>query len=51
MNRPAGCLLWLAIFVVILVVLSVLFGGFQRGTQTNGAPPWPTWVSARAPAT
>jgi hypothetical protein len=44
-------MLWLAIFVVILVVLSVLFGGFQRGTRTGGAPPQPAGLTATAPVT
>jgi hypothetical protein len=38
---PAGCLLWVVILVLILLVLSVLFGGFQRGTKAEpaGRPP------------
>jgi hypothetical protein len=32
-----GCLLWIAIVLAILVVLAVLFGGFQKGTKV-GAP-------------
>jgi hypothetical protein len=38
---PAGCLLWAVILVLILLLLSVLFGGFQRGTKTDpaGRPP------------
>jgi hypothetical protein len=51
-SRSVGCLLWLAIFVVILVALSVLFGGFQLGTKTGGTPPpRPAAVSATARAT
>jgi hypothetical protein len=34
-------LLWVVILVLILLVLSVLFGGFQRGTKAEpaGRPP------------
>ena len=35
-SRAAGCLLWIVILVVLLIVLSVLFGGFQKGTQVRG---------------
>jgi hypothetical protein len=35
-SRAAGCLLWIALLVVLLIVLSVLFGGFQKGTQVKG---------------
>jgi hypothetical protein len=34
---PAGCLLWIVVVVLILLVLSVLFGGFQRGTRAEPA--------------
>jgi len=34
-SRAAGCLLW----VLLLIVLSVLFGGFQKGTQVKGLGP------------
>jgi hypothetical protein len=37
--RAFGCLLWLLVLVVVLIVLSVLFGGFQKGTRVNGEPP------------
>jgi hypothetical protein len=39
-SRLAGCLLWL----LALIILSLLFGGFQKGTRAsgNGAPvPFP----------
>ncbi len=38
-SRPAGCLLWVLALIVVLLVLSVLFGGFQRGSRLNGAAP------------
>jgi len=40
---PAGCLLWVVILVLILLMLSILFGGFQRGTKAEPAG-WPPAV-------
>ena len=52
-SRRAGCLLWVVILLVVLVVLSLLFGGFQMGTKAagHGAPaPRPVTVSRPLPA-
>ena len=38
-RRTMGCLLWLLTLAVVLLVLSLLFGGFQRGTKTGGVRP------------
>ena len=38
-SRAAGCLLWIVLLVVILIVLSVLFGGFQKGTKAGPRGP------------
>jgi hypothetical protein len=38
MPRLIGCLLWLIALVVTLIVLSLLFGGFTKGTKVSGAP-------------
>jgi hypothetical protein len=38
-SRAAGCLLWVALLIVLLIVLSLLFGGFQKGTKANGLGP------------
>ena len=37
--RPkiGGCLLWVLGILVILVILSLMFGGFQKGTKAGGA--------------
>jgi hypothetical protein len=35
-SRAGGCLLWIVLLIVILIVLSVLFGGFQKGTKESG---------------
>jgi hypothetical protein len=36
-SRPVGCLFWILGLIVLLLLLSVLFGGFQNGTKTSGA--------------
>lgn len=36
-SRPVGCLLWLVVLLVILIVTAVLFGGFQKGTKATGS--------------
>jgi ABC-type lipoprotein release transport system permease subunit len=40
-SRTGRVLLWILLIIVALIVLSVLFGGFQKGTKTSGlgAPP------------
>ncbi|MFY9891899.1 MAG: hypothetical protein WAK71_26575 [Streptosporangiaceae bacterium] len=38
MSRPVGCLLWLLALIVVLILLSALFGGFQKGARVSGAP-------------
>src|ERR1700733_10177370 len=37
-RRAMGCLLWLLTLLAVLLVLALLFGGFQRGTKTGGGP-------------
>jgi ABC-type transporter Mla maintaining outer membrane lipid asymmetry permease subunit MlaE len=37
--RLVGCLIWLIALVVILIVLSLLFGGFTKGTKVSGVAP------------
>jgi hypothetical protein len=37
-SRAVGCLLWVVLLIVILVVLALAFGGFQKGTKySSGA--------------
>jgi type IV secretory pathway TrbL component len=36
MPRLVGCLIWLIALVVVLIVLSLLFGSFTKGTKVNG---------------
>ncbi len=49
-SRLAGCLLWLLALIVALVILSLLFGGFRKGTRAggNGAPVPSSATAARA---
>jgi hypothetical protein len=35
-SRAGGCLLWILLIILVLILLSVLFGGFQKGTKVNG---------------
>jgi hypothetical protein len=35
-TRLGGCLLWILGLIIVLVILSLLFGGFQKGTKVNG---------------
>jgi hypothetical protein len=37
-SRGTGCLLWLLILAVLVIILSLLFGGFQKGTKAAGIP-------------
>ncbi|HEY6278355.1 MAG TPA: hypothetical protein VIX86_18720 [Streptosporangiaceae bacterium] len=36
-----GCLLWLLILIAVLVILSLFFGSFQKGTKVSGPPARP----------
>jgi ABC-type lipoprotein release transport system permease subunit len=35
-SRATGCLLWIIGLIIVLIVLSVLFGGFQKGSRVGG---------------
>ena len=35
-RRLTGCLLWIVGLIIILIILSLLFGGFQKGTKASG---------------
>jgi hypothetical protein len=37
--RPLGCLLWVLGLIILLLVLSLLFGGFQNGTKVGLVAP------------
>lgn len=48
-RRLSGCLLWALIVVGILVILSLMFGTFQKGTRVSGTPtPVPAFHSSIA---
>jgi hypothetical protein len=32
---PIGCAIWIIALLVLLIILSVLFGGFQLGTKAG----------------
>jgi hypothetical protein len=53
MPTPLGCALWIIALLVLLIILSVLFGGFQLGTKAgSGRPGTPLPVTAgRLPQT
>ena len=36
-RRLTGCLLWILGLIVVLVILSLMFGGFHKGTKVGGA--------------
>lgn len=38
MSRPVGCLVWLVILILVLIVAALMFGGFQKGTKVSGQP-------------
>jgi len=38
-SRLAGCLVWIVALIALLIVLSLLFGGFRKGTKVSWARP------------
>ena len=36
-SRLAGCLVWIVALIVVLIILSLMFGGFHMGTKAGGA--------------
>jgi hypothetical protein len=37
-RRVTGCALWLVTLLLVLLVLSLLFGGFRKGTRSGSGP-------------
>jgi hypothetical protein len=35
MSRLAGCLMWLIVLLVLLIIAALMFGGFQKGTKQS----------------
>ena len=48
-SRLRGCLLWLLAVAIVLIVISLLFGGFRKGSKVGGAGA-PRPVPAAVPA-
>ena len=49
MPRLVGCLIWLIALVVVLIVLSLLFGSFTKGTKVSAlGPPVPLAAAQHA---
>jgi hypothetical protein len=47
-GRLTGCLLWILLLVVLLVIASLLFGGFTKGTKAGiGRAAAPSMVITR----
>jgi hypothetical protein len=46
-SRLAGCLVWILALIALLIILSLLFGGFHKGTKVGDGPPFPM-VTSRA---
>ena len=44
-SRLAGCLIWILALIVLLIIASVLFGGFRKGTKAGDGPLSPVQVS------
>ena len=40
-RRLTGCLLWIVALIVVLIILSLMFGGFQMGTKAGAGVPAP----------
>jgi uncharacterized membrane protein len=38
MGGPVGCLIWLIILIVLLIIAALMFGGFQKGTKYSSQP-------------
>ncbi len=37
-SRMAGCLVWILALIALLIILSLLFGGFRTGTKAGLGP-------------
>jgi hypothetical protein len=38
MSRPVGCVVWLIVLIVLLIIAALMFGGFEKGTKYTGQP-------------
>jgi hypothetical protein len=46
MSRPVGCLVWLVVLILVLIVAALMFGGFQKGTKVSGEPMLSAYLAA-----
>ena len=44
-SRLSGCLLWILLLIALLIVASLLFGGFHKGTKADAPMAATTSVS------
>ena len=44
-SRPVGCMIWLIVIVLVLLALSLAFGGFHQGSKASGPAGGGTSVS------
>ena len=44
-SRLAGCLIWILALIALLIIASLLFGGFRKGTKVGDGPPSPVHIS------
>jgi hypothetical protein len=49
-SRAGRALLWILFIVLVLIVLSLMFGGFQKGTKVNGLGALPRVTAAAVAA-
>jgi len=47
-TRTGRALLWILLIIAALIVLSVLFGGFQKGTKESGLGALPPVTASQA---
>jgi hypothetical protein len=36
-RRLTGCLFWIVVLALVILILSLMFGGFRKGTKVGGA--------------
>lgn len=49
-SRAGRALMWILLIVLVLIVLSVMFGGFQKGTKASGPGALPLMSAPAMPA-
>ncbi len=35
-RRLTGCLLWIVVLALVIIILSLMFGGFRKGAKVGG---------------